>query len=355
METKSASGRMVVAQRGVIPPPKHYADSAWFKYILSCCAATTAEMVTYPLDLTKTRLQIQGEKGLNGNGVATVPYRGLARTGVGIVQEEGLLKLWQGVTPAVYRHLIYSGTRMVLYEKVRDHLFTTRPDGTRPVWQAIVGGILVGGIAQFLASPADLIKVQMQMEGRRRFEGKPPRIHSASEAFVKIYAAGGLRGLWKGCMPNVYRSAFVNLGDLTTYDSVKRYFMGSWGLSDSYWTHALSSALSGLVSAILGCPADVIKARIMNQPVDHKQSLKVQKDLKDCKAVECARVWRTTRDRRGLLYKNSLDCLMKTVRNEGFWALYKGFVPCWLRMGPWSLTFWLTYEQIRNACGTSAF
>ncbi|XP_063868402.1 mitochondrial uncoupling protein 4-like isoform X5 [Scylla paramamosain] len=326
---KMNSNRMVVAQRGVIPPPKHYADSAWFKYILSCCAATTAEMVTYPLDLTKTRLQIQGEKGLNGNGVATVPYRGLARTGVGIVQEEGLLKLWQGVTPAVYRHLIYSGTRMVLYEKVRDHLFTTRPDGTRPVWQAIVGGILVGGIAQFLASPADLIKVQMQMEGRRRFEGKPPRIHSASEAFVKIYAAGGLRGLWKGCMPNVYRSAFVNLGDLTTYDSVKRYFMGSWGLSDSYWTHALSSALSGLVSAILGCPADVIKARIMNQPVDHKQ--------------------------RGLLYKNSLDCLMKTVRNEGFWALYKGFVPCWLRMGPWSLTFWLTYEQIRNACGTSAF
>ena len=41
--------------------------------------------------------------------------------------------------------------------------------------QAIVGGILVGGVAQFLASPADLIKVQMQMEGRRVFEGKPPR------------------------------------------------------------------------------------------------------------------------------------------------------------------------------------
>lgn len=58
---------------------------------------------------------------------------------------------------------------------------------------------------------------------------------------------------------------------------------------------------------------------------------------------------------RGLLYKNSLDCLVKTVHNEGFWALYKGFIPCWLRMGPWSLTFWLTYEQIRNLCGTSAF
>lgn len=67
-----------------------------------------------------------------------------------------------------------------------------------------------------------------------------PRIHSAGEAFIKIYQAGGVRGLWKGCAPNVYRSAFVNLGDLTTYDSVKRYFMASWGMGDNYWTHALS-------------------------------------------------------------------------------------------------------------------
>ncbi|XP_068208971.1 mitochondrial uncoupling protein 4 isoform X1 [Palaemon carinicauda] len=325
------SNRMVVAQRGVLPPPKqHFADAAWFKYILSCCAATTAEMVTYPLDLAKTRLQIQGEKGLNGNMIVSKrPYRGLAGTGVGIIQEEGFLKLWQGITPAVYRHLIYSGTRMVLYEKVRDHLFTTRPDGTRPVWQAIVGGIVVGGIAQFLASPADLVKVQMQMEGRRRLEGKPPRIHSASEAFLRIYGAGGMRGLWKGCMPNVYRSALVNLGDLTTYDSVKRFFVNNWKFPDTYWTHALCSIFSGLVSTILGTPADVIKARVMNQPTDSQ-----------CK---------------GLLYRNSVDCLLKTVNNEGFWALYKGFFPCWLRMGPWSLTFWLTYEQIRNVCGTSAF
>ena len=31
------------------------------------------------------------------------------------------------------------------------------------------------------------------------------RVHGVNEAFTKIFKAGGVRGLWKGCMPNVYR------------------------------------------------------------------------------------------------------------------------------------------------------
>merc|ERR1712020_13426 len=70
----------------------------------------------------------------------------------------------------------------------------------------------------------------------------------------------------------------------------------------------------------MGTPADVVKARMMNQP--------------------------TQENGRGLLYKNSIDCLMQTIKQEGFFGLYKGFLPCWLRMAPWSLTFWLSFEQI---------
>jgi hypothetical protein len=38
-----------------------------------------------------------------------------------------------------------------------------------------------------------------------------------------------------------------------------------------------------------------------------------------------------------------------------FSAVYKGFLPCWLRMAPWSLTFWLSYEQIRKNLGAAAW
>ncbi|XP_059584933.1 mitochondrial uncoupling protein 4 isoform X1 [Alligator mississippiensis] len=341
------------------------------KFVLSACAAVVAELVTFPLDLTKTRLQIQGEAAMHRHEAA--PYRGMLRTAAGIVQEEGLLKLWQGATPAVYRHIVYSGVRMVAYEHLRDSVLGRAEDKSFPLWycqngstdtwngvrkdcqkhgsqtpalsiflvalkricfqllsmKAVVGGMTAGAIGQFFASPTDLVKVQMQMEGRRRLEGKPSRFRGVHHAFVKILSEGGIRGLWAGWVPNVQRAALVNMGDLTTYDSVKHFLLRNTPLQDNSVTHSMASGCSGLVAAILGTPADVVKTRIMNQPRDEVG--------------------------RGLLYKSSTDCLIRTIQGEGFMSLYKGFMPTWMRMAPWSLVFWLTYEQIRRLCGNSSF
>lgn len=70
--------------------------------------------VTYPLDLIKARLQIQGEAALdqfNAGKARNLQKRGMAGMGVGIVREEGVFRLWHGMSPAIYRHLVYSGVR----------------------------------------------------------------------------------------------------------------------------------------------------------------------------------------------------------------------------------------------------
>ncbi|XP_052665843.1 mitochondrial uncoupling protein 4 isoform X2 [Harpia harpyja] len=292
-----------------LPLPERWPRAS--KFALSACAAAVAELVTFPLDLTKTRLQVQGEAAVHRNGAAAagqaVAYRGMLRTAAGIVQEEGVRKLWQGATPAVYRHIVYSGVRMVVYEHLRDSVLGRSEDESFPFWKAVVGGMSAGAIGQFFASPTDLVKVQMQMEGKRKLEGKPLRFRGVHHAFMKILSEGGIRGLWAGWVPNVQRAALVNMGVSVAADS----------------------CCSGLVAAVLGTPADVVKTRIMNQPRD-KQG-------------------------RGLLYKSSTDCLIQTVQGEGFMSLYKGFIPTWMRMAPWSLVFWLTYEQIRRICGVSSF
>lgn len=90
------------------------------------------------------------------------------------------------------------------------------------------------------ASPMDLVKVQLQMEGRRRLEGKPVRVRNAAQALISIYKEAGIRGLWKGWVPNVQRGALVNLGDLTTYDTVKRFILKNTNMEDNYVVHILS-------------------------------------------------------------------------------------------------------------------
>ncbi|KFP26050.1 Mitochondrial uncoupling protein 4 [Colius striatus] len=307
-----------------LPLPERWPRAS--KFALSACAAAVAELVTFPLDLTKTRLQVQGEGGAGGQAA---PPHGMLRTAVGIVQEEGLWSLWQGATPAVYRHIVYSGVRMVAYEHLRDSVLGRAEDESFPLWKAVVGGMSAGAIGQFFASPTDLVKVQMQMEGKRKLEGKPLRFRGVHHAFMKILSEGGIRGLWAGWVPNVQRAALVNMGDLTTYDSVKHFLLLNTPLVDNSVTHSVASCCSGLVAAVLGTPADVVKTRIMNQPRDQQG--------------------------RGLLYKSSMDCLIQTVQGEGFLSLYKGFIPTWMRMAPWSLVFWLSYEQIRRICGVSSF
>jgi len=286
------------------------------KYVLSVGAACVAEFVTFPLDLVKTRLQMQGE----GVKVMGTPYRGMVMTGLGVVREEGITRLWQGVTPGVARHVVYSGVRMTLYDLLRTKMQQRKKD--IGLMERAILGMVSGGLGQLVASPADLVKVRMQMEGKRRLQGLPVRVTSMGAALVQAVKEGGIRALWAGAVPNVQRAALVNLGDLTTYDHAKSFLVSEGWEDDRWTTHSVSSGCAGLAAAVMGTPADVVKARVMNQPVDTLG--------------------------RGLYYRGAVDCLVQAIKTEGFFSLYKGFVPCWLRMAPWSLTFWLTFEKLRT-------
>ncbi|CEF60679.1 Mitochondrial uncoupling protein 4 [Strongyloides ratti] len=282
------------------------------KYVLSCTAATAAETVTYPLDVTKTRLQISRDVK-----PAIQKPKGMIKMSMYIVKTEGMISLWRGVTPAIYRHYIYTGIRMGTYENIRniwnDKYGDIRPFGTI---QAMFCGLVSGAVAQFAASPMDLVKVQI----------------STLQASKSLYKSQGFFGLWIGWIPNCQRAALLNMADLATYDTVKHWILRNTNLTDNWFTHGIASACSGLAAAIISLPSDVVKTRIMDQI---RHVLDGKKDIPT--------------------YKGSIDCLMTIVRTEGFWALYRGFIPTYIRMAPWSLTFWICYEEIRKLTGAPSF
>lgn len=90
-------------------------------------------------------------------------------------------------------------------------------------------------------------------------------------------------------------------------------------------------------SAVASNPIDVIRTRLMNQK-------RVSKSLTFAGVNASAATVTPTQK----IYNGSIDCAVQTVRNEGFRALYKGFIPTYLRMGPWNIIFFITYEQLKQ-------
>lgn len=46
------------------------------------------------------------------------------------------------------------------------------------------------------------------------------------------------------------------------------------------------------------------------------------------------------------LYRGMLDCGVQTIKAEGVLALYKGFLPAYVRLAPWQMVFFIAYEQL---------
>ena len=219
------------------------------KISLAAFSAAIAETLTFPFDLTKTRLQIQGEQSGRGHKGAR---RGMVGVGLGVIREEGFFKLWRGLTPAVVRHLFYTSLRVSSYEYLRENVLKKNADGHFPLHKSILASLMAGVIGQFIVTPMDLIKVRCQMDGRRELEGLRPRYRGLSHAVATITREEGLLKLWRGVVPSCQRAALVTLGDLATYDKAKRLILRYTDLKDNSLTHVLSSVCAGLSATTLG-------------------------------------------------------------------------------------------------------
>lgn len=307
-----------------------------FKYALTSISAVCAESVTFPIDTIKTRLQLQGQQG------DAIPRLGALQTAVSVVKNEGARKLYTGLSPALVRHVFYTGTRISVYEALKARL---QADGQAPGLALKLGmGLTAGAVGQLVAVPADLVKVRMQAQARDAAVmaaaaaasgggsgggvggqyGAPQQMGSW-QMFRTIAAEKGLRGLWRGAAPAVQRAALVNLGELATYDQAKQMVLAAGWFGDGVGAHAAASVCSGFFASVASTPADVVKTRMMGQ------------------------------DPAAPLYRSSLHCLLTTARLEGPAALYKGFFPTWARLGPWQLVFWTSYEQLRAVSAMPSF
>lgn len=131
-------------------------------------AACIADMITFPLDTTKVRLQVQGE--LSVKGEAAMQPRGVLGTLVSIVRNEGVTALYSGIVPGLQRQMAFSAIRIGAYEPVKRVYVDNsgQTSGLGLMGCRIAAGITTGTLAILVAQPTDVVKVRMQAAGNKK-------------------------------------------------------------------------------------------------------------------------------------------------------------------------------------------
>ena len=184
-----------------------------------------------------------------------------------------------------------------------------------------MAGVMAGATVSFVAAPVEHVKARLQVQYAAQ---KSHRLYSGPiDCVTKIFRAHGTRGVYHGLGATLlFRSFFFFWWG--SYDLFTRFFTNHTNLSTpaiNFWAGGLSAQVFWLTSY----PADVVKQRIMTDPLGGA--------LNDG-------------ERRFPKWKDAAKEILRRDGPRGFW---RGFVPCFLRAFPANATALVAFEAVMRS------
>jgi solute carrier family 25 protein 16 len=275
--------RRVLVAALYLPPPtgmNHQTVSPLLDLVAGSVAGATAVLVTYPLDLVRTRLAFQTEgrsssrPGAGAGAGAGAPAHAPTSTATGpaatpggvshrplhviagpdprlsirgvlasTLRQEGLRGMYHGIGPSMYGILPYAGLKFYIYQSLKHLYFSTfGADGHRvggqlgapprlPVTAMLGFGAVAGLVAQTATYPLDVVRRRMQVEGLKL---RDPGIAlnpslaaqtrlpaSTPAALVEIARRQGWRTLYAGLSINYMKVVPSTAIGFAIYDALK--------------------------------------------------------------------------------------------------------------------------------------
>mmetsp|Transcript_13533 Transcript_13533/g.28951 ORF Transcript_13533/g.28951 Transcript_13533/m.28951 type:complete len:377 (+) Transcript_13533:170-1300(+) len=302
------------------PAPSAPAEKPAHDVLAGAMARAASQSTIHPIDTLKVRMQAgKPAKGPSPNAGSARNIRvhaaGVQTAGFNwprVLSEVG--SLYKGVLGAATGAGIIIGAYFAFYSTTKQYLRknTAMKEGS----VAFVAGATA-------AVGSSVVKVPIAVCIRSVQAGV---YKNAFHAAKSITSAAGVQGLFTGFLPTLLEDAPDMAVKFAVYESMRALHRNLHGGNQpSTLEDLFMGGLAGAAAAAATTPVDVVKTRMMGQHATAP------------------------------LYTSSLDCLIKSVRAEGVMALYKGFLPTWMRLGPWQLVFWVSYEQLRKAAGLGGF
>jgi len=245
----------------------------------------------YPLDVVKTRAQL---------AVGKVGGPNLFSTLLSMVRNDGF-GIYRGILPPI---LVEAPKRAVKFASNERYQPLFRgADGKLSLTGAIGAGVSAGITEAFIVVPFELVKIRLQAKENAGL------YKNTWDCLLKVVRSEGLLALYKGFEPTLWRHATWNGGYFGVIDYLRKITPDAKSEQGKKFRSFVIGALAGTFGTMLNTPPDVVKSRIQNQ------------DAVLAKGVPRKYHW-------------TVPSMATILREEGFAALYKGFVPKVLRLGP---------------------
>ncbi|XP_047952957.1 adenine nucleotide transporter BT1, chloroplastic/mitochondrial-like [Salvia hispanica] len=155
--------------------------------VAGACAGVSSTLVTYPLELVKTRLTIQREA-----------YNGLLDAFVKIFQEGGFPELYRGLTPSLIGVIPYAAANYCAYDTLRKAYRKVFKQERIGNIETLLIGSAAGAISSTATFPLEVARKHMQVgavSGRHVYK-------NVLHALASILEREGLEGLYRGLGPS---------------------------------------------------------------------------------------------------------------------------------------------------------
>jgi solute carrier family 25 oxoglutarate transporter 11 len=239
---------------------------------------------------------------------------------MGIIREQGFMSLYDGLAAGVGRQVFYASSRLGLFDTCRDWLHEYR--GKTDFAGRVVVGAATGAAAAVISCPMEVATVRMSNdvtlppEERRNYKG-------VVDVFKRIYTEEGISAFWRGSVPFAQRAALVGVFQVATLDQFKELYAHYLNQKKGSLSNVFCSAMSsGLIYSIATMPLEASKNRMASQKPDSVTGK--------------------------LPYTSTLQTMKTVTANEGFLALYNGFLPYYIRCGGHTIAMFITVQMMRD-------
>jgi solute carrier family 25 (adenine nucleotide translocator) protein 4/5/6/31 len=257
-------------------------------FMLSGVAAGVSKTAAAPIE--RVKLLVQNQDEMIKQGRLDKPYKGVIDCTTRVMKTEGIIPFWRGNLANVLRYFPTQALNFAFKDTVKAMFATPK---SAPQWQKFATNIASGGCAgtMSLLFVYSLDYARTRLANDAKGKGGERQFNGLIDVYVKTLKTDGIQGLYRGFTISavgifIYRGMYFGL-----YDTLKPMILGAdAGVFLSFFLGWAVTVTAGLMSY----PIDTIRRRMM---------------MTSGAAVK---------------YKNSLDCFMQVMKNEGFMSLMKG-------------------------------